>query len=247
MNSSILKAVSVGLLALPLLAFQDADPRIITVEGRGYAEAPADGFSIFVDITAVENDQEQALRSVSDRLTAIREGLAQMDGLEEVTFNFTELDVDAVRAGCDRSRREQCPVTGWRVYAPLSISGKPAIEGANAVSLVAELGASEIDDLDYHTDNPAELVDAARVDAIRNARMRAEQLAEAAGMRVTSVQQISYGRGHNSRAHHIDPNDDRIVVTGSRIRATVRFEADDPVRFENESVTVSFIIAPLDD
>jgi uncharacterized protein len=78
-------------------------------------------------------------------------------------------------------------------------------------TLVAE-GANQIDGPSFTVDEPRAALDAARVEAMANARARAELYARAAGLRVARILSISEGGGYFPVAREI-------FVTGSRAGA----------------------------
>jgi len=239
-----------GLLAAAFLLSQSSglanEPATITVNGEGRAEEPATSFSFVVDIVGTDTDRVAALADVSERLQTIRENLLSMEGLDRLVLEFTELEVEPMYSNCGGSRNS-CPISGWRVTAPLGVNGRPAIEGPNAVSLAAESGATETSYLQYDVEDILALSQTARLHAVEDARSQANAIADALGMEIGGVQRVSYGASHSSQVRHPDFENDRIIVTGSRIAASVRFEADQPMRFEDEDVTITFILVPAEE
>jgi len=239
-----------SLIAATLFLFQSAEtvsePATITVNGEGRAEEPASNFSFIVDIAGTDTDRVAALAEASRRLESVRANLSNMDGLERLILDFTELEVDPSYSNCGGSR-SSCPIVGWRVSAQLSITGWPATEGPNAVSLAAESGATETSYLEYGVEDIQALSRRARLIAVEDARGQATAIAEALGMEIGGVQQVSYGSSHLNHVQHESSGDDRIIVTGSRITASVRFQADQPMRFTDEDVTITFILVPAEE
>ena len=222
---------------------QTAEPATITVNGVGRAEAPATSFSFVVDIVGTDTDRVTALADVSARLQSIRDNLSSMERLDRVILDFTELEVEPTYSNCGGAR-SSCPISGWRATAMLGVNGWPAIEGPNAVSLASESGATETSYLEYSVEDILALSQAARLLAVEDARSQANSIADALDMNIGGVQRVSYGTAHSSQVRHREFDSDRIIVTGSRIAATVRFEADQPMRFEDEDVTITFILVP---
>ncbi len=96
--------------------------------------------------------------------------------------------------------------------------------------------------MQYDVEDIVALGQRARLAAVEDARFQANAIAEALGMEIGGVRRVSYGASHSSEVRHQDFENDTISVTGSRITATVRFEADQPMRFEDEDVTITFIL-----
>ena len=90
-------------------------------------------------------------------------------------------------------------ITGYQASNTLSVRFRQVADSGRILDVLAKEGANSIDGPNFMIDKPEAANDEARIDAIRQARARAELYARAAGMRVDRIVTISEGGGYMPR------------------------------------------------
>jgi hypothetical protein len=215
------------LLAAPVSA-QETPPPVdrptILVVGSGSAEAAPDTFLIKAAIEQVGPDRDAALRAMTETQARLVQGLGRMEGLTRVRLTTDALSVTPVSdPACDLpfGRERECPVIGYKAAMPIIMTGSPASQAGDAVSLASELGARSATLDSFSLSDTAALTRQANRDAFLDARRQAETLAEASGQRIVRVLRVSDA---NSRPYVVVGTfvtEAEPVVTGERVRAAV--------------------------
>ena len=78
-------------------------------------------------------------------------------------------------------------ITGYQATNTVSVKFRDIAKSGAALDALVKAGANQIDGPQLSVDRPDAALDAARVDAIRRARARAELYAQAAGLRVDRI------------------------------------------------------------
>ena len=155
-------------------------PRTIVVTGEGRAEAVPDMATVTLGMTAEAPTAAEALRATSE---AITKALAVLDaaGIEARDRQTTGLSLSPVwDYGRDGSRPPR--ITGYRASNGLAVRVRD-LSGLGALldAVVAD-GANQLAGLTFSLSDPVPAMDAARRNAVADARRKAELYAEAAGV-----------------------------------------------------------------
>lgn len=187
-------------IALLLAAFsfsataQPAPPHeraTITVQGEGKSEAAPDYAAINADLVTTAASLESATKAHRERAAKATAVLKAIDGLniESATFRLDRVPQPAV-AG------QKPPAPEFRAVTNFQLKTKKlgAIDGI--MDKLAGSGLLEIHNLRFALGDNTKALDAARRSAVLDARRRAEIYAEAAGVKIGEVLEISdSGRG----------------------------------------------------
>lgn len=243
-------ATGLALTALPATAqvisppSPPADRPTILVVGTGNAEMAPDTFIIKAMIEQVGADRDAALRAMDQAQTRVMQGLTDMEGLTDVRLTTDAFSVVPVRdPDCEQpyGRERECPVVGYKASMPVSMAASPALRAGDAVSLASELGALNASLESFGLSDTEALQAEANREAFNDARRQAQSLADASGQRIVRVLRVSdanarvYGRGN-----YAEPEE--VVVTGSRIRASVPITVAPPPTRVQSSISVLFEI-----
>jgi uncharacterized protein YggE len=86
-------------------------------------------------------------------------------------------------------------VTGYQAQASLNVRVRDLSRVGRVIDAVVGQGSNQVNGVTFGLDNPDEVLDGARTEAVKKARARAEIYANAAGLRVQRIIAISEGGG----------------------------------------------------
>lgn len=241
------------LLAAPAMAFaltacEAETPRTITVSAVGTAQAEATHFRLTANLVARGETREEAARAGEALAAAIREALPRLEGLDSLVYQTAGFELHAVCAdgpvGQYGRNPAQCEPVGYAASQTLSVTGAPAEQGANAASLVSQLGALTARLDGFTSGDHAALRDEAMLDAAHQARARAERVAAALGVGLGPVISASpnpYGFGGANLEMY---DEGAIPATGARWQPEVPMNVEPgPVIVREE---LSFVFQLVD-
>lgn len=164
----------------------------IWVTGTGEVSAVPDIVNLRVGIEAQEASvaeaQTQAAEAMDDVMSAlIANGVAEKD-IQTQYFSIQRVTT------WDRDT-EQEVVVGYRVTNMVTARIRDVDEAGNIIDAVAEAGGDlvRIDSINFSIDDPSDYYDEARVEAMADAKDKAERLAELGGVTLGKPTYISEG------------------------------------------------------
>lgn len=186
----LLIALLLAALSFPALA-QPASPDrgpTITVNGDGRSEAPPDYAAITADVTTAAPTLDVASKMHRARATRAADMLKSLaaKGLEikSSTFRINNVTPPAM-AG------KPAPAPEFRAVTSFSLRTRNIADIDEIVTTIAATGLFEVRGVSFALDERSKAVDAARRDAVSDARNRASVYAEAAGAALGDVLEIS--------------------------------------------------------
>jgi len=188
MKSVILPVLALtAALAAPAWA---ADPRTIAMTGHGEMRAAPDSAQITAGVTITAATAAQALAANSSRMKTVFAALEKM-GVPEKNIQTTNFFVSPqyTDGGNNTARR----LTGYQVNNDVTVRLSDVGKLGNALDALVAAGANQINGVSFSIQNSAPLLEKARVDAIADARARAETYAKAAGVSLGSILSINEG------------------------------------------------------
>ncbi|MEO1136927.1 MAG: SIMPL domain-containing protein, partial [Pseudomonadota bacterium] len=177
-----------------------AQPNQIIVDGEASLEFEPEIFSLTGAIRARSDTQAGALAEISDTLASIRDTMPNLEGLTHLTIDAASAALTPIQnPECMENRRyndeEQCPIEGYFGSIGLSLEGSPANLSGQALSLLSELGAESVSLSGYSlVDRESAQKDALDA-AVRDARGKADNIAQAAAATVIGPIRVQYGEG----------------------------------------------------
>lgn len=161
---------------------------IITVHGDGRSEAPPDYVSISADVVTTAASLGSASKTHRDRATRAAAALKPLaaKGLEIKSSTFR---LDRVTKPTPAGQRPAAPE--YRAVTSFSLKTRNIAAIDDIVTAIAATGLFEVHNLNFALDRNTKALDAARRDAVADARARATVYAEAAGVQLGSVLEIS--------------------------------------------------------
>ena len=157
----------------------------ITVQGEGKRAAEPDYAAISADVVTTAASLDAAQKTHRERAGKAAAALKAIDGLkiESSTFRLDRVSQPAP-AG-------QKPATEFRAVTSFSLKTKNVAATDEIVTKIAGTGLFEIHNLRFALDDDAKALDEARRNAVLDARHRAEIYAEAAGVKLGDIVEIS--------------------------------------------------------
>ena len=217
-----LVALSIILLMFP--AFLAASANTITIQASGEVNVTADLILFNVNITEFNTDAREAFTE-HKKQEAYLTSLLIEEGIEERYISANPVNISSVRRGNNVSgfeTRQQVQIVLHDVTQFESM--QVALIENGFVSFSSTFSSSKIDDARKE----------ALKKAVEKARGKAELLADAAGLRITGVQNILYGSsdGYSPRLRGVS-----MAMEMDSSGSLLQFERTIPVR---ESVNIVF-------
>jgi uncharacterized protein YggE len=182
-------------LAAPALA-QTAEPRTLTMSGSATAKAAPD----MADISAgVTSDAPTAAAALAANSAAMNKVFAALDraGVARKNVQTSSFNVSPVYA--NRTANEPQRLTGYRVTNEVHVMLDDVAKVGVTLDALVAAGANQMNGLNFAIKDPAALLAKARADAVADARLRAQQYAQAAGVTLGPIRSISENGGEPPR------------------------------------------------
>lgn len=179
--------------ALPLHAEDKPMDRLITVSATGYAYAEPDRARLTAGVAAEADTAEAALAENSALMRKVVTGLKE-SGIEARDIQTTSFNVEPRYTN---PRDGSAPViNGYRVSNQVAVLVRDLKALGGLLDKLVALGSNQMHGLAFEVSEAETLKDAARKEAVANARRRAELLAGAAGAALGEVVTIAEETGY---------------------------------------------------
>ena len=173
------------LLAAPACAYADT---VITTGGTGEAFVAADNAVISLGVSARDRDVLQAQAKVNEAIAAIRTALIA-SGIAEQDINTDYINIYAMvdyREGAEE-------LTAYNANSTLAIRVTKMDAVGEVIDIAFGAGANTLNGISFSASDTEEAKEAALKAAVKDARAKAEILAEAAGLSITGIETIQEG------------------------------------------------------
>ena len=178
-------------LAAPVIAAEETAEiaRVINVTGEGEATAPPDMATIN---TGVTTQGETARAALDQNNAAMKKLLAVLkeQGVAEKDVQTSNFSVHPVYDRDEENRRTP-KVVAYRVGNQVQVRVRNLDSLGKVLDAVVSAGSNQISGIEFGIDDPSGILNEARSRAIRDAKERAGVYAQAAGVEVGRVLQIS--------------------------------------------------------
>ncbi len=182
------------ILSVPAFAFADAE---ITVTGTGEVLVPADVAIVSLGVSSAEREVLTAQAKTNEAIAAIRAALID-GGISESDINTGYINI---YARYDYSSGNET-ISGYSAYSTLAIRVSDIDRVGEVIDLAFAAGANTLDGINFSaTDTKTAKEDAMKA-AVEDARGKAEILAEASGLHLLGIEEIteqntySYDKGY---------------------------------------------------
>ncbi|MCP5072642.1 MAG: SIMPL domain-containing protein [Rhodobacteraceae bacterium] len=161
----------------------------LIVIGRGSAVATPDMATVTLGVSVFERTAAQALRDNSRDMTSVLKLLTEA-GVEDRDMQTSQLNLRP-RWSNRSSTSNQPEIVGYEASNTVVVRVRKLDELGEILDQIAQAGANRIQSIGFGLQDPHPSQNAARVDAIRDARAKAELYTEAAGVELGAVILIS--------------------------------------------------------
>jgi uncharacterized protein YggE len=220
----------------------------IIVSGVGRISTPPEIFELEGVLRAQATEKTDALGLASTALRRVNDALPLLDGVTEIQIVSSEVNLAPVRdqqcvedAAYDAD--DACPIVKYLAEIELTVTGQPASKAGDAFSLLAEIGAEEVELNGYSLVNEDLKHAEAAAAGLADAKRQAQQLAEASGSSLGRPLRITYGAAeHDAGVLYDSLSEDEIVVSARRITPKVALTLSPKPIEVRETVTAEFAL-----
>lgn len=189
MNTKILIAAALAVM-MSGAAMADDVMRRISVTGEAQVEATPDMATLSLGVTSEAEEAADAMSQTSDAVARILERLTGM-GLEQRDVQTQSLTLNPVWSNQTEMEPQRAEITGYAASNIVLVRVRDMEALGGILDAVVADGANEFNGLSFGMQNPDELADEARKQAVAVARAKAELLAQAAGVTLGEVVSIT--------------------------------------------------------
>lgn len=166
----------------------------LSVDGTGKGEVAPDRAIISIGITSTARDAKEAQAANAQKAAAIQRALIA-NGVSEKNIQTENYSFSPVYRE-DRNGYQSNEITGYRVDNTVTAT-VDAIQSTGAVIDAAlAAGANNISSLDFSAKSLAPAEHKALDAAVKDARRKADVIANALGRRIVGIQEVTTGGGH---------------------------------------------------
>ena len=174
-------------LSLPALA---ADPHTIAMTGQGEVKAVPDTATLNAGVTSNGASAAAALSANSARMNQLFAALKKL-GVPDRDIQTSGFSVQPQYTNGDNNAPRR--LTGYQVNNEVSVRLEDVAKVGATLDTLAGAGANQMNGISFDIANPAPVLEKARIQAIADARARAQTYAQAAGVTLGPIVSISEG------------------------------------------------------
>ncbi len=171
----------------------DADAPRLTVTGDSVVTLPADMAVVTLGVRETATDVREAQSAVNEKITAVRAALVEL-GLENADISTDSL---YIYANYDYSDGSDGRITSYNASNTLRVIVRDVNNAGSAIDAAFAAGANTLDSVSFCASDDSAARDQAYQQAVRAAMHKAEVIAEAAGMTLGSIANISEGQNYD--------------------------------------------------
>lgn len=198
MSLKLLPLAFAALLAMPLAArAADAQPQPqISVTGEGEAAVAPDmawlSLSVLRDADTAGDAMDQASKATADVIAALKQ--AGVEGRDLQTSNLN-IEPRYVYPQNQDGSQQQPKLVGYRVTNSLMVRVRDLAKLGEIIDRSVSLGVNQGGGISFDNDDPTKALEEARRDAVKDAVAKATTLADAAGVKLGRILQITESGG----------------------------------------------------
>ncbi len=213
---------------VPAFAFADSEIKVI---GTGEVLVPADTAVVSLGVSAVDKDVRTAQKMANEAIAAIRSALIE-GGIAEVDINTDYINIYAMydySAGSEQ-------ITGYNANSTLAIRMKNIDRVGEVIDLAFEAGANTLNGINFSATDTTEAKEKAMRLAVADAQAKADVLADAAGLQIRGIEDIteqntySYDKGAMNNFDVAEASAAGTVVQAAKLTVSssvvITFKAD---------------------
>lgn len=185
MKKLIAVFLSIVLILAAAAAF--ADTRI-AVNGTGEIRVSADTAVISLGVNARDKDVRKAQQNVNETIAAIRAALIDA-GVKEENINTDFINIYAIYEYTE----DQEQISAYNANSTLAIKVTEMESVGSIIDVCFAAGANTLNGISFSASDTTEAESDAMKKAFADAKAKAEVLAEAAGLKIKGIEEISEG------------------------------------------------------
>ena len=184
--------LALALAAALALPAQAADPRTIAMTGHGETRGAPDMAQVTAGVSTMAPTAAQALSANANRMQGVFAALGKL-GVAEKDIQTANFFVSPQYSNGDNNAPRR--LTGYQVNNDVTVRLQAIGKLGSALDALVSAGANQLNGVSFSIQNNAPLLEKARIEAISDARARAETYAKAAGVSLGPILSISEGGG----------------------------------------------------
>jgi hypothetical protein len=167
-----------------------ADPRSISMTGHGEIRAAPDMVQVSAGVTSNATTAAQALTANSSRMKGVFAALEKL-GVPEKNIQTTSFFVSPQYTNGDNNNPRH--LTGYQVNNEVNVHLDDITRTGAVLDTLVGAGANQMNGIGFDIAHPAPVLEKARIQAIADARARAQTYAQAAGVSLGPIVSITEG------------------------------------------------------
>lgn len=168
---------------IPTFAFADSE---IRVTGTGEVLVPADTAVVMLGVSAADEDVRTAQGMANEAIASIRSALIE-GGIAEEDINTDYINIYAMYDYAGSSEK----ITGYNANSTLAIRVKDIDRVGEVIDLAFGAGANTLNGINFSATDTTEAKEKAMRLAVADAQAKADVLADAAGLQIRGIEDIS--------------------------------------------------------
>lgn len=189
----VMSAIAAAILIGPrqgVTSAGDSLPRIITVSGMGEVKVKPDMATVSTGVTSEAPNARAALAKNNTAMTAVINAL-KAAGVTEEDIQTSNFNVSPLYAPMQPGQISSPQISSYQVSNQVTARIKSLNKLGATLDALVQAGSNQINGISFDLNEPKQHVDDARKKAIADAKAKAELYANAAGVSVGGVVQIS--------------------------------------------------------
>ena len=163
-------------------------PATVFVNGQGRVRIPPDTASVVVGVDVIRPTLDAAQTEATAQATAIIDAV-KAAGVAEEDIQTANYSVNIIRDYDEEGNPAE--IRGFQVTNQVNVTIRDLDAIGDILDDVVAAGANNIYGISFYVEDPAAAASQARVQAVKDARTKADELAAAAGMKVGRLVSIS--------------------------------------------------------
>lgn len=239
MTKTILSLMTISALALPLTAFSHDSgdmPGVIHVTASATADATPDRASVSAGVLSEATTAQGAMAANSEMMRNVFAAL-KAAGIPQRDIATSSLNLSP-RYNYEDRRNGQPTITGYQAGNRVTITTYDLDRTGHIIDAMLQAGVNNIDGVSFIVSEPDEAQARARTYAIGKARVKAQDMARAADVRLGRLLSMREGSSPGPVGYN------EIVVTGGRVARDSMAPPLSPGQREiSSTVTLTYTIA----
>jgi uncharacterized protein YggE len=163
---------------------------MVSVSGHGSVNVPPDTASATIGVEVIKPTLGEAQEQSNVQATAVIEALEDA-GITSEDIRTAQFNVSILRDNSQNA--DPTVITGFKITNQLRVTVRDIDQLGEVLDAAVSAGANSISGIGFYVDDRTAATSEARVEAVEDARTKAEELASAAGMTLGPVVAMSEG------------------------------------------------------